>query len=186
MSAKVLELENLHVGDEKTIAIATNVASGDNAGSPKNPTIDSSFLCYDPDREVSGEADSGSASSLVDGGRAEADDFWKGMTIVVTDATDGREYCTEVTAFSQATHTLTFNALPIAVEQGDTYRLEGYPLLPETAATVSGNEAGIQLTPGNATGLPGRRVLVYRADFGTDAEEVICRFRVLPSSADPV
>ena len=182
MSARVLELESLHVGDEKTITISTNVASGDNAGSPKNPTADSSFLCYDPDREVSGEADSGSASTLVDADRSEVDDFWKGMTVVVTDASDDREYCTEVTGFTQATHTLTFNALPIAVEQADRYRIEGYPLLPQTTPSVSDNEAGIQLTPGNATAVPGRRVLVYRADFGTDAEEVICRFRVLPST----
>ena len=104
------------------------------------------------------------------------------MTLVVTDVTDGREHCTEITGFSQATHTLTFHALPVALEAGDLYRIEGYPLLPETAATVSENEASIQLTPTNATATPGRRVLVYRADFGTDAEEVICSFRILPSS----
>jgi hypothetical protein len=182
MSGRVLELEDLHVGDEKTITIATSIASGDSAGSPRNPTAASTFLCYDPGRETTGEADSGSTTTLADSDRTEADDFWKGMTIVVTDASDGREYRTEVTAFVQATHTLTFNALPIAVEAGDQYRIEGYPFLPESAASVSENEASVQLTPSDATGRPGRRILVYRADFGADAEEVICRFRVLPST----
>jgi hypothetical protein len=182
MSARTLELEDLHVGDEKTITIATNIASGDSAGSPKNPTAASTFLCYDPARETNGQAESGSSTTLVDSERTEADDFWKGMTIVVTDASDGREYRTEVTAFAQASHTLTFNALPVAVDAGDPYRIEGYPLLPESAASVSENEASVQLTPADATGRPGRRILVYRADFGTDGEEVICRFRVLPST----
>jgi hypothetical protein len=177
-----LKLDDLHVGDEKTIVIATNVASGDNAGAPRNVTTGTTFLCYDPDRHVSGTADEGSSATLVDAARTETDGFWVGMTIVVIDATDQREYRTEVTAFANATHTLTFHALPIAVTEGDAYRIEGYPLLPETAATVSENEGSILLTPSNALGTPGRRVLVYHADFGTESEEVVCTFQVRPST----
>jgi hypothetical protein len=182
MAEQTLVLDDLRVGDEKTITIATNVASGDSAGDPKNPGSGSTFLCLDPDRETSGIADSGSATTLVDADRTEDDSFWVGVTLVVTDATDGREYATDVTGFEQATHTLTFYSLPVSTEAGDTYRLEGYPLLPQTAATISDNEAAVQLTPADATGTPGRRVLVYRADFGADSEEALATFRVLPST----
>jgi hypothetical protein len=178
-----LKLPDLRVGDEKTIAIATTVASGDGAGDDKNPAT-ATFLCFDPDRQTTGLADSGSATTLVDAERAEANDFWIGITLVITDASDACEHRTEVTDFDQATHTLTFHALSIAVAEGDRYRLEGYPLLPQTSATVSGNEGSIQLTPTNATGVPGRRVLVYRADFGVDAEEAVAAFRILPSSIE--
>ena len=102
--------------------------------------------------------------------------------MVVIDATDNREYRTQVTDFVRTTHTLTLHALPIAVEAGDAYRLEGYPVLPRTAATTSGNEGRVQLTPSTALGTPGRRVVVYHADFGDDSESVICTFRVLPSA----
>jgi hypothetical protein len=183
VAEKTLVLPDLHVGDAKTIRIATSIASGDDAGEPKNPGANSTFLCFDPDRGTAGEADSGSDSTLVDDDRDEDDDFWLGMTLVVTDASDDREYRTEVTDFDRAAHVLTFYPLPIAVAEGDGYRLEGYPLLPQTLAAVSGNEASIQLTPADATGTPGRRVLVYRADFGADCEEVVATFRVLPSTA---
>jgi hypothetical protein len=179
---KELPLDDLRVGDEKTITIATTVASGDHAGDPKNP-VSGTFLCFDPDRGTAGVADDGTDSTLVDADRDEDDAFWVGMTLVVTAASDGREYRTEVTDFDQATNTLTFYPLPIAVAEGDAYRIEGHPLLPQTAATISENEAGIQLTPEDATGTPGRRVLIYRADFGTDSEEVVATFRVLPSTA---
>ena len=177
-----LALPDLYVGDAKTIRIATSIASGDNAGEPKNPGAASTFLCFDPDRPTTGLVDSGSATTLVDADRDEADAFWAGMTLVVTDASDGREYLTEVTAFHQATHTLIFYPLPIAAGAGDRYRIEGYPLLPETPALLSENEAGVPLTPSDATGAPGRRVLVYRADFGGDSEAVVGIFRVLPST----
>lgn len=179
---RVLELDDLRVGDEKTVTIGTTIESGDNAGDPKSPGSGSTFLCFDPDRETTATADSGSTTTLVDSDRSEADDFWNGMTLVVTDASDGQEYETEVTDFDQATGAFTFYAIPAAVTAGDRYRLEGYPLLTETAATISDNEASVQLTPSNVTGTPGRRVLVYHADFGTDAQEVVCRFRVLASN----
>ncbi len=183
MAGQILELDDLRVGDEKTISIATTVASGSGAGGVKNPTTGSTFLCLDPDRETSGSADSGSATTLIDPNRAEADDFWNGMTLLVTDADDGREYRTEITDFEQSTGTLTFYSLPAAVAASDEYRIEGYPLLARTAASISGNEASVQLTPTTGLGTPGRRTLVYHADFGTDSEEVVCRFRVLPSTA---
>jgi len=178
-----LKLPDLRVGDVKTLKIATSVVSGDNAGDPCNPEEDSTFLCFDPDRETTGVADEGTGTTLVDADRTEADDFWVGMTLVVTDASDSREYRTEITEFEEASGTLTFYALPISVAEGDRYRIEGYPVLPQTAATISGNEASVQLTPDDATGTPGRRVLVYRADFGADSEEAVGAFRVLPSTA---
>jgi hypothetical protein len=183
LAEDALTLPDLRVGDTKTITIATSIASGDNAGEARNPEAGSTFLGFDPDRETTGAADSGSATTLVDADRTEADDFWVGMTLVVTDASDSREYRTEVTDFDQASHTLTFYELPIAIAEGDAYRLEGYPVLPQTDAALSGNEASIQLTPADATGTPGRRVLVYRADFGSDSEEAVFIFRVLPSTA---
>jgi len=182
MARETLVLEDLHVGDEKTITLATSVASGDNAGEPKNVTTGTTFLCYDPDRQVSGTAESGSTTTLVDADRTEPDDFWVGLPVVIVDATDDREYRTEVVDFVGATHTLTFYALSIPVAEGDTYRIEGYPVLPRTDAGISGNEGSIQLTPSNALSTPGRRVLIYHADFGTDSEEVVCTFRVLPSA----
>jgi hypothetical protein len=183
LAEKTLVLPDLHVGDAKTIRIATSIASGDDAGEPKNPGAESTFLCFDPDRATTGAAHSGSATTLVDADRDEDDDFWVGMTLVVTDVSDDREYVTEVTAFDQATHTLTFYSLPVTVAEGDRYRIEGYPLLPQTPATISGNEASVQVTPSDVTGTPGRRTLIYRADFGTDSEEVVATFRLLPSTA---
>jgi hypothetical protein len=182
MARETLVLEDLHAGDEKTITLATNIASGDNAGAPKDVTTGTTFLCYDPDRQTSGTAESGSTTTLVDPARTEADGFWAGLPIVIVDATDDREYRTEVADSVAATHTLTFYALPISVAEGDTYRIEGYPVLPRTDASISGNEGSIQLTPSTGLGTPGRRVLIYHADFGIDSEEVVCTFRVLPSA----
>lgn len=178
----VLKLPDLRVGDVKTITIATSIVSGDNAGEPRDPQPGSTFLCFDPDRETTGLADSGSATSLVDADRTEPDDFWIGMTLVVTDATDDRDYRTEVTDFDHASHSFTFYPLPIVVAAGDRYRIEGYPLLPQTCAAIFGNQASVQLTPSDVTGTPGRRVLVYRANFGSDSEEAIATFEVLPST----
>ena len=67
----------------------------------------------------------------------------------------------------------------MAVAEDDAYRIDGYPLLPQEAATMSGNEGSVQLTPSDALGNAGRRVLIYHTDFGTDSEDIRCEFDVL-------
>jgi len=180
--ATQLILDDLYIGDRKTIVIQTTVASGDRAGEPKDP-LSATFLCYDPDRGPSGTADSGTPTTLLDADRTEPDEFWKGLPITIITAADGREYQSAVVGFEAASHTLTFYALPAAVAAGDQYRLGGYPLVPETIAAPWDNEASVELTPTDALGTVGRRVLVYRADFGSDAEEAVGAFNVLGAGA---
>lgn len=174
MGTEVLRLTDLHAGDEKTLRIATT----DDAGAPKTVVVGTTFLVYDPDRITQGTVDSGTPTTIVDDARTEAADLWNGIPLELTRAADGQVYLTEVADWDVATHTLTFHALPITPAAGDTYKLRGYPVYPRAAATLAANQGSVQLTPADATGQPGRRVLVYHADFGTDSEEVVGTFRV--------
>jgi hypothetical protein len=57
---------------------------------------------------TSGKADSGTATTLVDADRTEADDYYNGYTLRITKGTGAGETAT-ITDFDQATNTLTFS-----------------------------------------------------------------------------
>lgn len=166
----------LRVGDEVTLRVE---CARSDTGEDWEPAT-ASVVVFDPDRQTSGAADSGTASTLTDDARMEGSDFWRGLSLVVEEATSGQEYRTEITA--SAAGALTFGALPVAVEAGDRYTIEGYPLVPQTAAAVAGNVVSYQVTPQNGvTARPGRRVIVWTMDFSTDIFEQIWELDVLPS-----
>jgi len=168
----------LRVGDEVTLRME---CARSDTGAAWNP-VTASVLVFDPDRQTSGTADGGTASALTDDARTESDGFWRGLSLVVEDATTGQEYRTEVTAFAADTDTLTFGLLPYVVAAGDRYTIEGYPLVPQTAATMAGNVISYQVTPENGvTARPGRRVIIWTVDFGTDTFEQVWELEVLPS-----
>ena len=171
--------QNMTVGQSQTVIIATTIAEGDNTADAKNVTTGTTFLCLDPDRQTNGTATStGSTNTIVDTSRTEADDTWKGVTLEVRDDTTDERYRTKCTASTASTTTLEVQGLPFATAVGDTYVFDGYPLLTETAAGMSTNQGTITLTGSDATMYSGRRLLVYHADYGTDAEDQTFEFEV--------
>ena len=160
-------LDALRVGAELTLK--RNCTRKD-TGATWNPSTVTCFV-YERDRHTTGTADSGSATTLVDDALTQAASFWVGQTLLVTDATDGTEVPTEVTAFDATTDKLTFGELPFIVAAGDTYELLGYPIIPEAAGSVAANVATLcQLTAANgATARPRDLVIVAHYDMGTDS-----------------
>jgi hypothetical protein len=70
---------------------------------------------------AAGEADSGTATTLVDAALIEADDVWNGNVIKFTNGANNGLFRT-ITDFVDGTNTLTFApAVPAAVGIGDTY-----------------------------------------------------------------
>ena len=166
-------LDALRVGAELTLK--RNCTRKD-TGATWNPSTVTCFV-YERDRHTTGTADAGTgehvtdASHIVDSALTQAASFWVGQTLLVTDATDGTEVPTEVTAFDATTDKLTFGELPFVVAVGDTYELLGYPIIPEAAGSVAANVATLcQLTAANgATARPRDLVIVAHYDMGTDS-----------------
>jgi len=83
-------------------------------------------VVYKDTVEATGKADSGSTITLVDSARTEADDYWNGWTLQITETTDGLAPQGEsktVTDFVASTDTITTAAFSVAIEAGDIYRL---------------------------------------------------------------
>ena len=71
-----------------------------------------------------GTADSGSFTSLTDSALTQAEDYWEGKTVVITETTDRKAPAREprtVTSFSAATNTLYFEKMSAPVDAGDNY-----------------------------------------------------------------
>lgn len=169
-----IRLRNLFCGDEKEISIGSYVRGTEEARNPVSAT----FLVLDPDRTIRGEATSGSATTLVDPSLAGyADGLFVGVPLRVFSGSEAYE--TEVTGFEGGT--LTFRAVPVEVSSGTPYEIMGFPVLPLTDAALAGNKGQVRVGPSDVTATPGRRVLIYRADFGDDALEARAEFSVLPS-----
>lgn len=127
--AQTITLKDRMVGERRAITVETKLAVG---GTDKNPTS-ATVLVYDTALSVDGTADSGTTTTLVDAALTQADDWWNGIPLQVTDATDDHVEETEVLDFDAATNKLTFNALTFAVAADDTYTIMGTPVLREIA-----------------------------------------------------
>lgn len=171
--AQTIKLDDIQVGETKDLVIGSTLKS---TGDDKNPTS-ATMAVWDPDQPTSGTADSGGASTLVDDARTEADDYWNGLPIEVTDATDGHAEQSYITDFVALTDTLTFGALSFAVAAGDTYRILGKPVLGQAACTVSGNEMSRAVTPANAASRP-RAMHGYLVATYSASDVQTCDFRV--------
>lgn len=170
-------------GTTHAFRIAATYATGDDVDDAKALSgCARAIFDTDPDRFTSGTASAGSTTTLTDTARNEAANFWVFATIKVTQS--DVEYESEITG-STAAGVLTFHALPITVASGDTYVIEGYPLLSYAAGTVGGddsNEIRFTATPGNALGRPGDRRLVVQGTFSDgDIEKATADFRVVAS-----
>jgi len=178
-----MKTTRLYVGEEITLTCAV---ARDDTGA--DWTVSSATrLVYDPEETTEGVVDSGTASTIVDAARIEADDLWNGIPLAIEDITDGNVYQTEVEDFVASTDTLTFGNLPVkdgvalAVAAGDKYTLGGYPVLAQAAATVSGNDMSFQATPTNGvTERPRTLICVWHADMGTDSFREVWKLIVLP------
>ncbi len=175
----------LYVGDQKTLSFDTTVEGLTTA---RNPNSSSTMLVLDADRDTSGTATAaGTTTSLTDSARAsDAADLWNGVNLRLTKATTGHVYTMRVLDFAAGVFTLT--PCPEAIASGDTYELIGYPLLVQTAITPVANKGSVTVGPNDATAYakyqgegPGRRAIIYRADFGTDEETLVAVFTVHPA-----
>ena len=171
--AQTLNLDDIQVGETQDIIIESKLKI---AGTDKNP-VSATMVVWDPDQPTSGTASAGSVSTLTDTARTEANDYWNGLPIEVTDATDDHAEQSYITDFVAATDTLSFGTLSFTVAAGDTYRILGKPVLGQAACTVSGNEMSRSVGPSDATARPrvlhGYLVATYSA---TDVQT--CDFRV--------
>lgn len=152
-----------------------------------NP-VSATYLCINPDVTITGTADSGGTTTLVDAALAtKANDFFNGLIIEIEDSA-GVWWPTEITDFVTGTGTVTFGAIiksdgsALTVAAATSYRILGYPLVPRTAATVAANV--ISYNVGIAvTGTPGKRREVWtwtRSDGSVD--EQAATFEVEPST----
>ncbi len=153
-------------GDEKTLTVACSELDNTDKD-PESATI----LIFDRDRLTTGTADSGSTTTIVDSARTEDADLWIGIEITIDVASTGKTYASVVTGFvGSTTNEITFNEIPVAVAEDDTYTLEGYPVMPRTAATITDNDVSKQITGSDATARPGKMRSVWHIDFGTDSQ----------------
>lgn len=76
------------------------------------------------EKEATGTADSGTTTTLVDDALNQAEDYWNGSRIKITDSTDGTVYWGWVTNFVAATDTVTFSpTCSFDVDDTDAYEL---------------------------------------------------------------
>lgn len=148
--AQTLALADIGVGETRTLTISSLLKSDRSVKNPTSATI----VMWDPEQPVEGTADSGSTTTLVDATRTEANDYFNGLFVEVTDATNGYREQTRITDFDHTTGTLTFGALSFAVAAGDTYKIVGTPIVTQQAATVSTNETSWTVSPSDATSRP--------------------------------
>ena len=164
--AQTIPLKDIVVGDRRALTVESRLLS---SGADKNPTS-ATMLVYDPELKVTGTADAGGTSTLSDSALTQASDYWNGMPIEVTDATDDHMEETEVTDFDATLDMLTFGTLSFAVVADDTYTIKGTPVLTEAAATVSGNEASRIASPSDVTARP--RALTVPFEFTFSADDI--------------
>ena len=156
----------------------------------------------DAERDTAGEADSASASTVVDATRDEADSFWVGVTLEFTSGECAGER-REVSAFTSSTGTITLDVtnapLPATPEAGDDFLLRGYPIVPVT--DLDGHDHGdvttatvqFQVRPDDGasstngvTATPGRKVIIIQATWTygsyTEVERFAYSIDVTPST----
>lgn len=175
----VVEIRNFKAGETSRLTIT---CKNKDTGVAKNPTAVSGVI-FDPDRKITGTADSGSTTTLVDLTLATdwpTNSQLVGMTIEVTDATDGTKQETEITAHTGATGALTFGALSFTVAVGDTYEILGWPLLTwQAASDITTNTFGFDISPSNVLSRRGSRALSAHVTFSaTDIAECYGEFSV--------
>jgi len=79
------------------------------------------------DLTTPGTADAGTATTLDDAILTQADSYWNGARLTITDTTDGlapKDEVAIITGFTAVNDRLTFAALTAAVDTGDTYILQ--------------------------------------------------------------
>jgi hypothetical protein len=145
----------------------------------------------DPERQIpsggSGTATGGSTTTLTTTNAeviALANDAVNGLSILVTDATDGKEHRARITDFAVAAGvaTITFGAQAITVASGDTFVIEGYPLIALAAVTPSTNTIPLTGTSAVTTYEGRRQVLVVVTYSGSGPWTQVCSFDVLPAT----
>lgn len=179
---RYIELEPRRVGDRKPLTIESVWGKGNDTyaeGTARTPQT-ATFLGLDPGRPTSGTITAGTSTTFQDTGRAEANDFWNGCPVLIRKAS-GVNWWTEVQDYASGTQTFTIPHGPAAPEADDTYELPAYPLLPQTAASLSTNQGSYTVSSSDLLGYAGDRVIIYRADFGDEELEQVFYLRVMPS-----
>lgn len=177
MSTRQADLTPLQVGDTKSLTLEAFYSNGPDVNQ-KRALASAAVLVIDTDHTTSGTATSaGTTATLVDTALTEANDFWIGVPISITE--DGVSYGAVITDFVQSTHTLTFTPIPVATTTSSTYVLAGYPMLPSVAATVSTNLVTIDVTGADVTARPCTANVLLTSTFDDgDIETFVGRLRV--------
>jgi len=88
------------------------------------PYIYNETNVMDTARYATGTADSGTTTTLVDNALTQANDYWNGLPIKITDDTDGTVHYAWVTDFTAADDTVTFSpTCTFNIDASDTYSI---------------------------------------------------------------
>jgi hypothetical protein len=159
--------EDVRVGDTKTLSLRT-FDENDNELSPTAGW----FLGMDPDRSTVVTASNSAPASNRVQFRATvsgATNLWNSIAGEVTQSEV--TYRTEVVSYTSGAVTglWTLRPLGLVVASGATLRLNGYPLMARTSATLSTAKGTVTVTPSGAlneyTAYAGERRLVYGPTF---------------------
>lgn len=177
MSTRQADLTPLQVGDEKALGLKAYFGNGPDA-TQKRGITSASAIAIDTGNTTTGTATSaGTTTTLVDTALTQADDFWNGVPLTITE--DGVSYTTTVTDFVQSTHTLTFHAIPVATTTSSAYVLAGYPLLVTGALTPTDNAVTIDVSPSDVTARACTANVILTSEFDDGETEVfVGRLRV--------
>lgn len=126
--SEIASLTALDKGVKEKVDIVAN-ACGETINSLINDCIGTGFIRRRADADGNYQKDvasssAGTKTTIVCASLTEADDYWNGGYITFTDATKPNYgITTKITDFDSATHTLTVDALPVAVGTGVSFRI---------------------------------------------------------------
>ena len=187
----------LHVGDAKTLRAdlqTKSYASGEWGDWTDTAVSAATILVFEVGAEVLGTADSGTAATVVDASLSAVADFYNGLVLEFTsgDNEGEKRKISDYDGAGELTIDVTTDPLPATPAAGDTFRVLGYPIIPEQSLTghadgsTDGAIAHFQLTSANgATATPRtiRAVIASSwsgADSNTDIVAEVFTYDILP------
>jgi len=187
----------LHVGDAKTLRAdlrTQSYSSGDWSAWADTTLTAATILVFEVGAKITGTADSGSASTVVDADLSAVADFYNGLIVEFTsgDNEDETRKISDYDGAGKLTFDVTTDPLPATPAADDTFTIHGYPIIYEQSlgghddGSIDGATAYFQLTKANgATATPRtiRAVIASSwsgADSNTDIETEVYTYAILP------
>lgn len=180
------------VGSTKTLSYDLQTKTRTAAVFSDNDVDSATVLAYEVGDGVNGQVDSGTASTVVDDARTEANDFWNGMVLEFTSG-DNEGQARVISDFTAADDTITLDvttdALPATPAADDEYIIRGYPIIQRTDlsgyanGSVNGNTVSFTISAANGCTASPRTIIVllavtYTAGGSTDVEKAAWKIEV--------